>query len=125
VNKIETRIHKRFLVLARRHLIERPGDLERVLQLLAGRRGKGLVRRLAALWGASRPHDHDAELQGVIDDWASFKGDAIKFRAPVKWTPERLAEMKAYREAHGTEATAEKSARVKVVVASFMQPTAV
>jgi hypothetical protein len=109
VNKIEARIHRRFVVLARRRLSERPDDLERVLQLLAGRRGKGLVRRLAVLWREEcRPRFYDAELRIVIDDWCAFKGDATKFRAPVKWTPELLAEMKKYREAHGTKATAAK-----------------
>jgi len=113
----ETQIHKRFVTLARERLSQRPDDLERVLQLLAGRRGKGLVRRLAALWGEERrPRYYDAELRVVIDDWAAFQGDATKFRAPVKWTPELLAEMKKCRTAHGTEATAAKYGLSKSLV---------
>jgi hypothetical protein len=108
MNKNEIRIRRRLLVLARRRLSERPDDLERVLQLLAGRRGRGLVRRLATLWGEEqRPSFYDAELLAMIDEWAPPR-DAAKPRVPTsgkRWTSELLTEMKKYRETHGTKAT--------------------
>lgn len=127
---LESELRNRAHLLAARRLSSRPGAAERFRQYLENPPGSNAWRFLvlalampASPFGPSGPGSCDADLLGFIDQWAqgdaspddvaplpTLANDAASSAtaAPVRaeWTPERLTALKAYRDAHGTKATA-------------------
>lgn len=126
---LDSELRDRAHLLAARRLSSRPGAAERFRQYLESPAGSAAWRFWVATMGPiarlgpTGPGSHDDDLLRFIDQWA--QGDATPddvvplpalandaassaTAAPVrtKWTPERLAALKAYRDAHGTKATA-------------------
>ena len=129
---LDSELRDRAHLLAARRLSSRPGAAERFRQYLESPPGSTAWRfwvitmNATARLGPTGPGSHDADLLRFIDEWT--QGDASPDAvAPLpvpandaapsptaaskraeKWTPGELAEMGAYRAAHGTEKTAER-----------------
>jgi len=127
---LDSELRDRAHLLAARRLSSRPGAAERFRQYLESPPGSTAWRFWVVTmgpmvsFGPTGPGSHDADLLRFIDEWtqgdaspddvaplpALANDDASSATAAPKrtkkWTPEALAELRAYRVAHGTKKAA-------------------